>query len=503
MKRIIFKNSIASLALQVINIIMNFLIRKLLIQYIGVEWLGINATLASLLSAFSLAELGINSVICFYLYAPIRDSDNVEINHVINIYRVLYKCIGAIFLTASVLSMFFVPYILTGVAITYEVYIVYIIMIITSVSSYFLSYRRVLLDADQKQYVAKKNDIFWGLLCGIVQIALLIQFKNYVLFLSVGILKTVGSNLYIYRKCGRLYPFLNIQKCNMGELVKTVKKMKDAFFIQIASYVYTGTDNLIISMFVNTVQVGYLSNYAMVSNTVKIIVRSVMYPLTPIIGNIVCKDSASSGSVFRLYTLAAYAIAGMSCIPLFVLAQDFVCSVFGEGYLLGGMIPILLAGDIMLDVIQIPCCGLIKGMGLFRHENRACVAGALTNIIVSLLLVQRYGIAGVLGGTVVSQLVFFIVRSITVFRYCLAGDTENKMKGYYHDFIKFLSIFILLSAMCQKMYQHMTGMPFILRFLYGGVLCEMLFCLAFIIFWNKGVKEIFRVFLKKPGITKK
>ena len=212
------------MALQVINIVMNFLTRKLLIQYIGVEWLGINATLASLLSTFSLAELGINSVICFYLYAPLRDGDNAEINHVINIYRILYKCIGAIFLTASLLSMFFVPHILTGVAITYEVYAVYVIMIITSVSSYFLSYRRVLLDADQKQYMAKKNDIFWGLICGVAQIILLIRFKSYVVFLSAGILKTVGSNLYLYRKCGRLYPFLGIQKCSMGELVKTVKK---------------------------------------------------------------------------------------------------------------------------------------------------------------------------------------------------------------------------------------------------------------------------------------
>lgn len=497
MKKIILKNSFVSMALQVINIVMNFLTRKLLIQYIGVEWLGINATLASLLSTFSLAELGINSVICFYLYAPLRDGDNAEINHVINIYRILYKCIGAIFLTASLLSMFFVPHILTGVAITYEVYAVYVIMIITSVSSYFLSYRRVLLDADQKQYMAKKNDIFWGLICGVAQIILLIRFKSYVVFLSAGILKTVGSNLYLYRKCGRLYPFLGIQKCSMGELVKTVKKMKEALFIQIASYVYTGTDNLIISMFVNTVQVGYLSNYAIISNTVKVIVRSILYPLTPIIGSIVCKDSTSSKKVFRLCTLAAYAIAGMSCIPLLVLSQDFVCSVFAGGYLLGSMIPILLAGDIVMDVIQIPSCGLIKGMGLFRHENRACVAGALTNIIVSLLLVQRYGIAGVLGGTVVSQIVFFIIRSITVFRHCLAGDTENKIKGYYRDFVKFLSIFILLSAACQKIYQHMSGLAFILRFLCGGILCEILFCFAFIIFWNKGMREICRLLFNK------
>ena len=150
-----------------------------------------------------------------------------------------------------------------------------------------------------------------------------------------------------------------------------------------------------------------------------------------------------------------------------------------------------------MDVIQIPSCGLIKGMGLFRHENRACVAGALTNIIVSLLLVQRYGIAGVLGGTVVSQIVFFIIRSITVFRHCLAGDTENKIKGYYRDFVKFLSIFILLSAACQKIYQHMSGLAFILRFLCGGILCEILFCFAFIIFWNKGMREMCRLLFNK------
>lgn len=496
MKKIILKNSIVSLALQLINIGMNFLIRYLLIKYIGVEWLGINATLTSLLSTFSLAELGISSVICFYLYGPIREENNAEINHIINIYRVLYKFIGGIFLTASLLSGFFIPHILTGVAITSGIYAVYFILVITSASTYFLAYRRILLEADQKQYVAKITDIFFELLCGVIQIILLVRLKNYVLFLTVNVFKLIGTNLFVYRKCGRIYPFLDIQKCKSGELLKTVKGMKDVFCIQIASYVYGSTDNLIISIFTSTVYVGYLSNYSMISNTIKSIVRSIMYPLTPIIGNIVAKGSANNEKVFHLCTLAGYALSGMFCIPIIVLTQTFISNIFGYAYLLSIVIPILMVGDIALDIIQIPCCAFIKGSGLFRYENFTCIIGAVTNILFSLILVQKYGMAGVLGGTVLSQAVFFVLRSIVIFKYCIQEKVKEKAVGYYCASVKFFVNFILSSVICWGIYQLIGNVSFIPRFLCGGILCEIVFFLLFAAFWNKDVKDALKIFLR-------
>ena len=57
------------------NTVLVLITRGIFIYYIGVEILGINNTVASLISAFSLTELGFQGVIIYNLYKPLNDKD--------------------------------------------------------------------------------------------------------------------------------------------------------------------------------------------------------------------------------------------------------------------------------------------------------------------------------------------------------------------------------------------------------------------------------------------
>ena len=74
-----FKNSFSSVGYQFVNVFIVLITRNLLLKYIGVEILGVNSTISSLINAFSLTELGFQGVIIYKLYKPLNNKDYEKI----------------------------------------------------------------------------------------------------------------------------------------------------------------------------------------------------------------------------------------------------------------------------------------------------------------------------------------------------------------------------------------------------------------------------------------
>lgn len=492
------KNSIAGFALQILSLVMNFVIRIILVRYIGLVWLGINATLTSILSTFSLAELGLNSVVGFYLYEPIAKKDNKAINYIVNIYRSIYKYVGTFFLGASIISMGVIRFVLNGVDITLEVYLAYIILIINSVATYFLAYRRILLEADQKQYMERRIDIVFTMICNLLQIIAVVFLRNYLLFLALQATKTVLCNVIIHLKCGKIYPFLVSERVEKKSIWSMVKELKDAFCIKIASYVYVSTDSIIISTFVNTIAVGYLSNYSLVMGSVKGIARSILYPICPTIGNVIAQRKDEKPISFQIFVRVSLFILGIFVIPTLVLGPTFIEWIFGREYLMEYSIMILLALDFILDTITIPCSAFITGSGLFRNENINCITGATVNIVASLVLVQFMGIKGVLLGTVISQIVYWCMRTYTVWKYCLREDSIFWI-NHLLTLILGAGIFFISYIGGKTVLLKLSSMSFLAQFILGGLSCEFVFIVAFSLLfaWDDATRQILKsVFAK-------
>lgn len=72
-KQIAIKSSIIGLMSQSASLILQIISRKVFIQFIGEEILGLNGTFASVLSTLSLAELGFQNAVSFHLYKPVAE----------------------------------------------------------------------------------------------------------------------------------------------------------------------------------------------------------------------------------------------------------------------------------------------------------------------------------------------------------------------------------------------------------------------------------------------
>ena len=421
--QIILKNSIVSLGGHAVSMVIQSVLRKVLLMIIGIEILGISGAVSSVLSTLALTELGFHTAVVYQLYAPMRSQDYEKINKILSVFRMVYIFVGTVFFCFSIVSIPLLNVLLTDVSITRKVVVIYLLMSINVVSSYFFSYRRVLLYADQREYIAKIIDSFCNVVFCAFKIWVVLCFRNYSAFLILQILQTIVSNLLVCRVCKKRYPYIvhcRPDRILFGEIFKDVKNI---FMGKIAGYVYGATDNLIISSFIGVIKVGFFSNYTMIMGAIRSVISALFYTMTPVVGNMlqVERDKTEREQQFRVYSHIRCIFAAYITSAWLLLANDLVLILFGREYVMENMIVVLMGMDLYIDIAYSGCCEYISGAGLFQADKYIAVIGALINLFFSILLVKNMGLAGVLIGTTISQMFFWIGRSIIVYRKVLNG----------------------------------------------------------------------------------
>lgn len=204
----ILKNSGMGLLSQLIKIFFTFVTRYFFVKYIGVETLGINSTFSSVLGTLALADLGFQTAVAFRLYQPLNENNEAKVNDILNVFRVVYTAVGTFFLVATFLLLPFLRFILSDITINFNIYLYFILQSVASASSYFIAYKRVLLYANQKDYVAKIIDLLVLSALNVIQCICLMTFKNYYIYLILKILESIISNLIVNGYCHKAYPYL-------------------------------------------------------------------------------------------------------------------------------------------------------------------------------------------------------------------------------------------------------------------------------------------------------
>ena len=90
------KNAKVALIFYFINIVLQFFSRKVFLDYLGAEVLGLNTTAQNLLGFLNLAELGIGSAISYALYRPLFNKDSQTINEIVSVQGWLYRKVAVV-----------------------------------------------------------------------------------------------------------------------------------------------------------------------------------------------------------------------------------------------------------------------------------------------------------------------------------------------------------------------------------------------------------------------
>lgn len=499
-KKTIIKNVSVGVIAQVLTLLLSFISRSFFINYIGIEILGISGTLTSIISSLSLVDLGIYSVVIYRLYDPIVNERYEECCEIVSVLR---KFLNGIAIVLSFLFVIISPllrYILKGVNIDRFVYIAYSLFCLNSVISYFLAYKRTFLYAVGKDSVAKAIDSLCNLCFTGIRIFIIIYTRNFLIFQTATIIQTIISNLIIHLYCKNHYKWLHSTKINKSILKQLFLDTRNVFASKIAGYVHGSTDNLVISIFLKTIMVGFYSNYILIESSLVTLFTSITNQITPFIGQeyALTKDKEVHGNIINHYTFIRFVIAGCFVIPFYCLANSFIIMCFGKQYILK-YIPLFLSIDLYIHIVHSIFTDYETICGLFNQEKKISIIGACINIVSSIILVNIIGLTGVIIGTVISQFFYWFARGRLVL-IKLFDFNSVYIKKYLFNTILYIIVLIFSIFIISRVLIFVKVNNSVLSFIIQGIICELAFIIIMSIFFGRteSYKYLFNL-IRKVG----
>lgn len=487
------KNIIFALIGQILALLISFIARTIFIRILGKEILGLNGLFTNILSMLSFAELGIGSAIIYSMYKPLANNDEKAISSLINLYAKAYNIIGIIILILGITLLPFLKFLVKD----YETYtymninLIYVLFVINSAITYFYSYKRSIIVANQKKYIDSINRTIFLLLLNVVQLVILYITRNYILYLLIQILFGFLENISISIIANKLYPYLKVNK-----KLKVDKKEKEEIYTnvkaltvhKIASTFVTSTDNIIISKFIGIVAVGIYSNYFLIINAVKIILNQAFTAITSSVGNLNAVESVEkSESVFKTLYFFSFWVVSLASTLLIVLLNPFITIWLGEEFLFDFYIVAIIVLNFYLYEMRQPLFVYKNTYALFTFDKYVPILEAIINIIASIVLLKFFGIIGVFIGTSLSTLLTcFWVEPLILYKKKFNSNISK-------FFIKYLKYFMITVFNCIICYYLCINLPLnIIGLILRGVICLIIANTVIILlsYRNKEFKDI-------------
>lgn len=451
----------------------SFFSRMVFVRYLGVEYLGLNGLFTNIISILSLAELGIGSAIVFSIYEPLANRDERKLKALMFIYKRSYMTIGIWMFVAGLAITPFLGYIIKDIPDIPYIQLIYLIFISNSAMTYFFSYKRALIIADQKKYIDSIYHYSAMIVLNVGQILILIVSQNYFLYLGFNFIVIFAENYMISRKADRLYPFLKNydgEKLETKEKITIIKNIKAMFFHRVGSMVVLGTDNLILSMYVGIAAVGLYSNYLLIIGAVTMVSVVFFQSVSAGVGNLGATESKiHTERIFNYVDFIGYWFYGFSSIALFNLLNPFISLWIGKTYLFEMPVVFLIVINYYIQGQRASVLTFRDALGLFWYDRYKPLFESIINLVASIYLAINLGVAGVLLGTIISSLTtVFWVEPYILYKY----GFNSQLRRYFINYVKRVVLTFAMGGICWYLGSFITA-SLLLEFLIRTLICAV------------------------------
>lgn len=407
-------NARVNLIFYFLSLLLSFFSRKIFLDTLGADFMGLIGIMTNLLSFLNLAELGISTAVGYVLYKPLFEHNEHKINEIISVFGFIYRRIGLFILGAGCLLSCFLPLIFPNKEFSFGIiYFAFFSYLSSSLIGYFANYKQTLLGADQKNYVVTAYFQSAMLIKTTLQIILVYYTGNYYLWIGMEIVLGITYSLVLNWKINQVYPWLKSEvrqgKALFRQYPEILKYTKQIFVHKMGFFVQVQATPLLVYAFVSLQTVAYYGNYTLIIDKISLFINNLLGSTNAGVGNLIAEgDNKRIQQVFWELMGLRFLISGIISFALLQLTNPFITLWLGEKYVLSSSILYLIIINSFINYTRSATDQFLFGYGLYQ-DTWAPIAEMIINITVAIIGGYIWGLPGILLGGSFSLLIIICI----------------------------------------------------------------------------------------------
>jgi len=495
-------NVFTNIVLQILVVLYGFIVPRIIIKSFGSDVNGLVSSITQFLAYISLLESGFGPVVKAALYKPIASNDKETIANILKTSERFFRTIAYIFLLYIIALCFLYPLLVNNnFGSIYVISLIIIIGISTFAEYFFGMTYKLFLQANQKNYVITIIQIISYIL-SIVTIIILAKLN-----VNIHTIKLISGLIFVIRPL--LQNFYVKKKFNISfneaDNNYKLKQKWDGLAQHVAYVIHTNTDITVLSIFVDLIEVSVYSVYYLVVKGIKSIIQAFTSGIDASFGDMIARNEKENlNNKFTIYEVIFNTISTITYTSAIILIVPFI-SVYTKGITDANYIRytfgILIVISEYIWAIRQPYNAIILAAGHFKETRIGAWVECVSNIIISIILVSKFGIIGVTIGTIVAMTIRTIEFVYHTNKYILNRTIWESIKKILLILVE--TLIILLVCRYLPFLDNVNYINWIINSIMVVIVASIVTILSNYIFFKnefKGVIEIMKgVFMRKRG----
>lgn len=415
-------NTISAIVLQLVNLAVNLVLPQVMIRIYGSSVNGLVTSVRQTISYFNLVEAGLTGAAVYALYKPLAEKKKDDVNGILSASNRFYNISGYIFSALVLITTFIYPMFTSGQGIsTYTIAALVLIIGASGALEFFaVGKYKVLYTADQKSYVISLINAA-AVAVNAVIILVLASLRYDIVIVQLFALTSFFARSALYALYGRIkYSGINFKAPPKNE---ALDKRWDSLVLQILGVATTATPVVVTSLALGFKEASVFVVYNMVFASVLALLTTFSGGLSAVFGDMLAKrETGILQKAYLQYEYMYYGLLtwGYACAAILIMPfiRVYTAGFTDADYIRPGIAALFVAVGILSN-IKTPQGMLVISAGLYKETKLQSLIQALINVVFSAALAPFFGIAGVLAGSVLSNLyrdidlIFFIPKTVT------------------------------------------------------------------------------------------
>ena len=480
-----FRNILWGTIQKIVLLFMPFLIRTVIIKVLGADYIGLSSLFASILGLLSLAELGVSNAIISSMYKPIVNNDTKTICALLAFFRKAYHLIGAVISVIGLCILPFLDGLIKGdVPADVNIRLLYLIYLFNTAVSYFMfSYKSCLFVAHQRGDINSKILTLLSLSQYLLQITLLLLFRNYYCYVIIIPLITIANNIVVAITARKYYPqYICTGKLNRVIRSDIKQRVTGLMLAKVSATIRSSIDSLFISTMLGLTITAMYSNYFHIVTAVAGLIQVLEGSIIAGVGNSLATESKEKNyNDFLKFTFMLQWIVGICSIMILCIEQPFMYIWVGKELMFKDAMVVLCA-----IYLYVNCISLIRGvytqaLGMWWSLRYVSFVDIFINTTLNFVLGKLLGAYGILLATIVDM----ALVSIPWTTYYLFRDYFgiSLLHKYFLQYIKYFLAAIIVGTICYTILLPLnslsTYISVLLKLLSGLILSNVMYYLVF------------------------